>query len=833
MKMTKRKKLGKRTLSWILLLGMLSIIGSSCGNSTTENGSETIISHTEMNDIPDVYYTYSLNLEPIVKSEGENVFVVDTVSVGSDIAILYADFHEGEKITVEYGIVFVNHQGEKIQTLKLDILLKDEDGYQIMEMISDQEGILRLILGAPQTTGDTSVIEKWAIYTVNTRNERENDYLLLTLDAVDTMSNERFQGMGINIDKDGNIYGLVHAAIAGEMRRGVVVIDSKGSELFRIWDETNSANGWNFGTKLFSYEGDVYVSGFPMKTEEPAFYARVDVNERRIKDKRDMNRSLATDSAVFHKGMNESIFEDKKGMYRFDMKTGEKVEMMQWDKQEIEISSLATVQSFLLSNGDIFVDVANETNGISSYYVLSTTKREMESNKNNGASESSAKTERKVIRVGVFNDIELDDPFFETAIKDFQKENRGYSVELIDFEDTIKGRKDRPFDLFIEMQKVILSGEFPDAIYINNAEFDFSSYARKGQFLDLYPFMDASDEYSRENYFESVLSALEMDEKLFFCPSAFIVSKLKVSRQSRIGNAQNLSMDFIRQIANDFPDKTDLLGIVYYKDGLLDSVDQFYDDFLLHSQASPDVPYQPFIDSLSFWLEFGSDQEGSYTHYYVEKEKFLNDESLVFEASFDYVSSFVSRWYLLDEPRSFVSISSDEKPGICVYPGRMLAISSGSTQPDKTWDLMKRMIDTTRQDIFVSEGRSEITGMPIRKSSFEKAIALAMDPPPLDVTDYYTNEHDSSFSWHGFDLDFFRRYLSFKEEELIPLPPEGADALRDLINRIDKKRMWDLERMEIENLIWEEAAAFYTDQKSADEVTKIIQNRISTYVNSK
>lgn len=64
--------------------------------------------------------------------------------------------------------------------------------------------------------------------------------------------------------------------------------------------------------------------------------------------------------------------------------------------------------------------------------------------------------------------------------------------------------------------------------------------------------------------------------------------------------------------------------------------------------------------------------------------------------------------------------------------------------------------------------------------------------------------------------------------ECYSLSQEEVDSIWDIVNRIDSTTKYNVQLM---NIIEEEAAPFFQNQKKIDEVIKIIQNRIQTYVN--
>jgi uncharacterized protein CbrC (UPF0167 family) len=64
--------------------------------------------------------------------------------------------------------------------------------------------------------------------------------------------------------------------------------------------------------------------------------------------------------------------------------------------------------------------------------------------------------------------------------------------------------------------------------------------------------------------------------------------------------------------------------------------------------------------------------------------------------------------------------------------------------------------------------------------------------------------------------------------EMYALKQEEADQILELINSTNRVYSYD---QEIYDIIVDDAAAFFEGQKSAEETAKLIQNRVSLYVN--
>jgi len=85
-------------------------------------------------------------------------------------------------------------------------------------------------------------------------------------------------------------------------------------------------------------------------------------------------------------------------------------------------------------------------------------------------------------------------------------------------------------DIRKELNQDILNGEGPDLLVLDGDIFSCATYAGNGFLQDLYPLMDGDDEFHREDYLENILSAYELNGKLYGFISTFTIYTAFTSR---------------------------------------------------------------------------------------------------------------------------------------------------------------------------------------------------------------------------------------------------------------------------------------------------------------
>ena len=137
------------------------------------------------------------------------------------------------------------------------------------------------------------------------------------------------------------------------------------------------------------------------------------------------------------------------------------------------------------------------------------------------------------------------------------------------------------------------------------------------------------------------------------------------------------------------------------------------------------------------------------------------------------------------------------------------AISARSANIDGAWDFLRFYL--------TDEYQKELNwGMPIQMKYFMEAAQEATQRP------YYLDENGNKEEYD----DYF--YMDGEEIKLDPMSQEQVDELVNFIFSINKCYYGN---SDITTIINEEMPSFFSGQKSAQEVAKIIQSRAQLFVN--
>ena len=146
-----------------------------------------------------------------------------------------------------------------------------------------------------------------------------------------------------------------------------------------------------------------------------------------------------------------------------------------------------------------------------------------------------------------------------------------------------------------------------------------------------------------------------------------------------------------------------------------------------------------------------------------------------------------------------------EGTGIAAEAVMSAGICASSSGKEEAWDFIRYLLSIETQKTIAGSGG----GFPVQRQVFSEQIKTRMNQ--------YESRLEGTSDSEG-DIKL-RAILSEKEKVL--------DGLSDLMARVNSQISSD---PFIQDIIKEEAAAYFYGQKSAEEVSRIIQNRAMTIV---
>ena len=394
------------------------------------------------------------------------------------------------------------------------------------------------------------------------------------------------------------------------------------------------------------------------------------------------------------------------------------------------------------------------------------------------------------------------DPDLKDDVIEFNKSQSDYTVKIVDYGEEA--------DPDAKISADIAAGNFADIYDLKDGLGDVSmnQAIEKGLFEDLTPYIEKDADVSLDDLIPSVKDAIDMDGKCYFLPASFAIYAL-VSRESDMGSELQWTCDELIDYCNSKPDsrlfysgkKTDALY------GLLDGCGN---EFIDWESGECNFNNQDFKNILEL-ANKGSDKELEDLDDY-ETESYRDGTIMFCEGSLE-LDSLSEINALYEGDYGIKGYPSSDNTGITIALKRMAAISSQSKNKEAAWEFVRRYITEDYQ----GEHYPSFWGNPTRQDVYDvKCEALQATKKTKDKYGNKIIPKDGEFGLG--DLVIEEKPYSDEDISTYTTAVENASGL------------WSNDR-KVEDIIVEEAEAYFAGDKSVDEVVEIIENRVNTYIN--
>ena len=379
------------------------------------------------------------------------------------------------------------------------------------------------------------------------------------------------------------------------------------------------------------------------------------------------------------------------------------------------------------------------------------------------------------------------------AIVDFNQENPDSRIEVVEY---MSGNDEAAYEAALNrLSADIATGNAPDVLVLP-PEADFWTYAQKGALQDIYPYLAYEASFDWADYQENIIKAYETDGQLFGLPVAFRIEAL-VGRQSDLGEMKEWNLDEFIAFADRFPES----GMFYQpvKTAVLDMMLRANGENLV-DWASDGTGFDRafLIKMLAFANRFTDDDK--YVLDRVAYDRISDGDIRIFPGGIS-VAGVQGDLAMFGEPVSYVGYPSEQGSGHLVTTHVLIAINAKCENNETAWAFIKHLLS----DEFQSS--DALFGYPVKKSSLEERIEREKKP-------------QGSVGGGGPDFGF----ISY---ELRDVAEEELQIFREVLNRANKVRIHDTQ---IDAIIKEEAGAYFSGSKTAEQVADIIENRVGIYV---
>ena len=404
-----------------------------------------------------------------------------------------------------------------------------------------------------------------------------------------------------------------------------------------------------------------------------------------------------------------------------------------------------------------------------------------------------------------------------SQIVKFNKSNPDYRIVVRDYSEYAT---DEDYNAGLtKLNTEIISGNIPDII-ANGMNIPMRQYAAKGLLEDLWTYIDADPEYTRDKLMTQPLEAVQTDGKLYQLPIDFGVTTA-VGMGKVVGDYTTWTLADVNDALSRLPEGATVFNKYYTQSEMLQyCVAMNAESFMNWETGACSFDSDEFRALLEFvkpfpaeydWQSDDEDYESDYT-------RMKNGKQLLYPTSISGFDSIYYTFAALDNDIRFVGFPrEDGSSGNAFNSDCTLSISTTCKDKAGAWAFIR---STLSEDF-----QKGLWNLPILKSAFDANAKEAM------TQEYVTDENGNQvLDENGEPIPISNGGMSVGNEPMIELyavTQEQYDAVMALIDSTTSFVDYDQNVLDI---ITDEAAGYFAGSKTVEEVSGLIQSRVSLYI---
>lgn len=407
-------------------------------------------------------------------------------------------------------------------------------------------------------------------------------------------------------------------------------------------------------------------------------------------------------------------------------------------------------------------------------------------------------------------------------IINFNRKHENARIEVIDYSEY--NTEDDDSAGLTKLTTELVAGQMPDILDLNRLPVDRLS--AKGMLSDLYPLMDESGDLDRDDFFPSLLKALEYDGKLYHIPTSFYIFTM-TGASDIVGSTPGWTYRDVKTALNKMPEGASVFGPYVSRESAL-QLCLYIDSGYFADWESGQVRFdsREFLDLLDFTMMLPKSEDINYMDYEGVSETELiasGRQMLTTDSMSDFTEMFYYQYIFggdIDD-FTFVGAPCSEGVGNAFVFNNSWAITRDCSNKELAWEFLSSILSEEAQS------GDNIYNFPVNKKAFDAKLKEAMTPQyEMDENGNYRLDPET-----GERIEVSRGGMGWgngESVEFYAITQEMADKLMELIDTTDRVVT---ENDEISNIVLEQVQAFYSGDKSAEEVAKLIQDKVSIYIN--
>ena len=396
----------------------------------------------------------------------------------------------------------------------------------------------------------------------------------------------------------------------------------------------------------------------------------------------------------------------------------------------------------------------------------------------------------------------------------FNRNSPDYRIEIQDYSE-YNTEEDYEAGL-TKLNTEIMAGNVPDILNLNGLS--AGKLATRGILADLMPYLNADPEL-KDQMFDNVLSALMTDGKLFRTASSFNIQTV-MGATSVVGDKPGWTLEQYNAALKQMPAGCEPFSQGTTRDTILSYCLSMEMNKLVDWSTGVCAFDSPvFTEILKFANQFPKDMDWENMEWEDETERVAAGRQMLMQVWLSDFESYQMYEAIFGGEATFIGFPTSEGTGNMMnFDDSGYAICAKSKNKDAAWQFLRTLMTADYQE---QNGYA----LPTNRLAFEKKLKDAMTPEyvrdengnfVLDENGEKIERSKGSWGWGSLTV------------EIKALTQAQADKIMELVNTTTKVTNYDNELM---TMITNEAEAFFAGQKSAEDVGRLLQSKMTIYIN--
>ena len=567
---------------------------------------------------------------------------------------------------------------------------------------------------------------------------------------------------------------------AADSYNEMVLYDSDGNRL--------CSNEISQEAYFFESDGKYYAVSAGGETCESVIYL-LDFDKSKISEVCSLEYSIK--SALKGNGRFDAFFSFNEGLYGYSMKDNSLKEVINWMDSDMDFTQVNT------SVTDENTIVCRYLSAGENYSPNLTVLRRVDD------ATLMKIQERKVLNVAAGFLSEN----ISTVINNFNKTSENYRIHIEDFSKYSESGLSNYLDSGLSaLESEFINGNVPDMVLFGN-DFDIMRYIGFDAFADIGGLLDNSE----GEYFENILGTHKTGDKQYAVPLTYqlicMTGKSENAEEKTLFTADNLSE--MNKEMNIFYGETfeNLVELL-----ISSNINEYIDT----ENFSCNFETESFIKTLELIKDNGVTLEEHNSMIYNEDENISSYWSALADGLCRFQPSTINNFSSLTDNEQYlhmennaiyVGLPAEKSTGIIIDPQLSAAVFDSSENKEAAAEFLRYLLseEIQYQSCVLYDF---VINLPVNKSACMKL---------------YEYDKDRSLSETSIFTDCYGKRITQKKS-----PDENT--LETVNKLISSATVTSLSDSVVREIIVEQTSAYFSDEQSAEETVKNIQNKVSVYL---